>query len=1099
VDVGILGPFVVRRDGSEITVGAAKQRALLALLVLGRDEVVSTETLVEELWGGRPPATATKIVHGYVSQLRKALGDGVLQTRPGGYRLRLSPEDVDAARFELLLERGLSLLGGGDPDTAAAVLREALALWRGPPLAEFRFQDFAANETRRLDELRLLALERCLEADIATGNHATSVPELQALIGEHPLRETLRRLLMLALYRAGRQAEALAVYRDARSALVEEMGLDPSEELQRLEAAILAHDPALDLPTGVAVVSTEVLPRADPSPRIRRRRPIHHRGALVVATAAVLSASCVVALLLLDEPRTDPTTPVVDSLGFIDAHGNGVTDQVPMRGEPGSLAVGAGAIWTSDAMAGTVARIDPTSHSVVETIPVGLDPGGIAVGGGSVWVANHYDNTVSRISSDTNAVVGTIPVGAGPVAVASGYGSIWITNGDDRTLTRIDAATGEVRATIRTNAVGRGVAVGSGSVWVTDEATGRVVVVDPGTNAVTSTARVGTGPTGIAYGAGSIWVVNALDGTVSRVDANTLIVQATIPVPGGPSAISFASDTIWVSAEFALRVVHIDAVRAVITASTAIGSRPEGLVATRAGVWVAVQATGAGHRGGRLIVIGGGPGSIDPSVGDIFPDLNGPAYDGLTSLRHVGGSAGTQIVPDLAAALPQPTADGTSYTFRLRPLIRYSDGRLLQAVDFRRGLERILELHGTYATSFSHIVGAAECIRRPRCDLTRGISVEGTSGITFRLSTPDPRLFEELQYLIPVPVGTPMRDVGTTPVPGTGPYGIQSYVPGHLLTFERNRYFHVWSEAARPDGYPDEIAFRIADDQDAALQELLAGHADLVHLNSAPPSLTQLAAQHPRQVHLDDEQSVVFVFLNTRRPPFDDVRVRRALNYAVDRGRVIGLSSALLARPTCQIVPPSATGYRPYCPYTINPDSRGRWHAPDLAKARSLVAASGSTGRNVKLWTFSQFITEARYIVTVLDQLGYHASVHEIADTDTYFRTLDKTPNAQAGMFGWFSDPLAVDMLSTLTCGSLPNPAHFCDRNIDAQIERLAEHEPSDPAGTSDLAAELDRKLTDQAPWVPLFAPRSVDATSARVGNYQAQLGQVLMDQLWVN
>jgi peptide/nickel transport system substrate-binding protein len=498
-------------------------------------------------------------------------------------------------------------------------------------------------------------------------------------------------------------------------------------------------------------------------------------------------------------------------------------------------------------------------------------------------------------------------------------------------------------------------------------------------------------------------------------------------------------------------------------------------------------------------VIGGGPGSIDPSVGDIFPDLNGPAYDGLTSLRHVGGGAGTQIVPDLAAALPEPTADGTSYTFRLRPLIRYSDGRLLQAADFRRGLERVLELNGTYATSFSHIVGAAECIGRPRCDLTRGVYAEGPSAITFRLSTPDPRLFEELQYLIPVPVETPARDVDTTPVPGTGPYTIQSYVPGHLLTFERNRYFHVWSAAARPDGYPDEIVFRIVKDEDAGLQQLLAGHADLVHLNTEPAPLTQLAAQHPRQVHLDDEQSVVFVFLNTRRPPFDDVRARRALNYAIDRGRVIALSSALLARPTCQIVPPAATGYRPYCPYTINPDSRGRWHAPDIAKARSLVAASGSTGQSVKLWTFSQFIAEARYIVTVLDQLGYHASLHEIADPDTYFRTLEKTPNAQAGMFGWFSDPLAVDMLSTLTCGSFPNAAHFCDRNIDAQIERLAEHEPSDPAGTSDLAAELDRKLTDQAPWVPLFAPRSVDATSARVGNYQAQLGQVLMDQLWVN
>jgi peptide/nickel transport system substrate-binding protein len=1098
VEVGILGPFVVRRDGSEVTVGAAKQRALLALLVLGRNEVIPTETLVEELWAGRPPVTATKIVHGYVSQLRKALGEGLLETRPGGYRLRLSPEDVDASRFEGLLERGLALIAKDEPHRAVAVLREALALWRGPALLEFRFQDFAAIEIRRLDELRLLALERCLESDIALGNHANSVPELQALIREHPLRETLRRLLMIALYRGGRQADALAVYQDARSALVEGLGLDPSDALQRLEAAILAHDPALDLPTAAAAEPRQAKP-PDRAPRFRRRHRIHRRGVLVGATGAALVASCVVALLLLDDPRAQPTTLSVDSVGFIDAHGNAVTGRVPVRGEPGSLALGGGAIWTSQAMAGTIARIDPTSHSVVQTIPVGLDPGGIAVGGGSVWVANHGDNTVSRINPDTNAVVRTTPVGVGPVAVAYGYGSAWITNGDDRTLTRINSATGEVTATIRTNAVGLGVAVGGGSVWVTDEATGQLVGVSPKTNAVVSTTRVGSGPTGIAYGAGSVWVVNALDGTVSRVDANTLTVQSTIPVPGGPSAISFASGAVWVSAEFASRVVRIDAVNAVIAASTPIGNRPEGLVATRAGVWVAVQASGVGHRGGRLVVMGGILGSVDPSVGDIFPGLNGPAYDGLTSLRHVGGSAGTQIVPDLAAALPQPTADGTSYTFRLRPQIRYSDGRVLQAADFRRALERVLALNGVLAPSFSHIVGAPACIGRVHCDLSRGVTVEGTSAITFRLSSPDPRLFEELQYLVPVPVGTPAHDVGTTPVPGTGPYAIQSYVPGHLLTFERNRYFKVWSESARPDGYPDEIVYRVAGGQEAALQQLLAGHADLVHLNTEPFPLTQLAAQHPRQVHLDDEQSVVFVFLNTRRPPFDDVRVRRALNYAVDRGRVVALSSAPLARPTCQIVPPTATGYRPYCPYTIDPDSRGRWHAPDLAKARSLVAASGWTGRKVDLWTLSHFITEARYIVGVLNQLGYHASVHEIADPETYFNTLDKTPNAQAGMFAWFSDPLAVDMLSTLTCGYHQNPAHFCDRNIDAQIERLAELEPTDPAGTSDLAAGLDREITDEAPWVPLFAPRSVDATSARVGNYQVQLGQVLLDQLWVS
>jgi DNA-binding SARP family transcriptional activator len=178
----------------------------------------------------------------------------VLETRPGGYRLRLAPEDLDAARFEALLERGRALLAAGEPGGALGVLQEALGLWRGPPLMEFRFQDFALNEIGRLDELRLLALEHRLEAEIGLGNHAKAIPDLQILVRDQPLREMPQRLLMLALYRAGRQADALALYKDARAALRDGLALEPSGGLQALEAAILVHDPALDLPTSVGTV-----------------------------------------------------------------------------------------------------------------------------------------------------------------------------------------------------------------------------------------------------------------------------------------------------------------------------------------------------------------------------------------------------------------------------------------------------------------------------------------------------------------------------------------------------------------------------------------------------------------------------------------------------------------------------------------------------------------------------------------------------------------------------------------------------------------------------------------------------------------------------
>jgi YVTN family beta-propeller protein len=833
---------------------------------------------------------------------------------------------------------------------------------------------------------------------------------------------------------------------------------------------------------------------------VRRRRFVRGRraGIALVAGGALVIAG--VAAFLVVGGSSHAGLVNADSIGFID-HSGRVSSQVSVDQAPTSVATGDSAVWAANSAAGTVSRIDPLSHTVRQTIPVGTSPTGIAVGGGGVWVANHDDGTVSWISPQSNAVVKTIRVGAGPTAVAFGFGSVWVTNADDRTLTRIDATSGNVMATIRTNAVGRGIAVGGGSVWVTDEATRSVVQIDPAANAVTSTATVGTGPTGIAYGDGSVWVANALDGTVSRVDATTLTVQATIPVPGGPSAVSFTKGAVWVSAEFGSRVVRIDPRRGIVVGSTAVGNRPEGLAAGDGGVWVAVQASGQGHRGGRLVVLGDSLDSIDPGLASGTNSIAaiGTAYDGLTTLRRAGGSAGTQLVPDLAAALPLPTDDGRSYTFHLRPGIRYSDGRPLRAVDFRRALERGLELDSPNTAPFAHLAGAARCALRRRCDLSASVIVSGPSTLTFRLSAPDTRLFYELAALVPVPAGTPLHDVGTKPVPSTGPYAIQSYVPGHLLTTVRNRYFHVWSAAARPDGYPDEIVYRVIRNQDAAVRDVLAGRADIL-IESVPSArVPSLAARYPSQLHLDSEQATTYVFLNVRHPPFDDVRVRRALNDAIDRKRVAALHGTLLAQPTCQLVPPTVPGYKPYCPYTIAPDASGAWKAPDLAKARALIADSGTRGQTIVVWSFSYFHSESQYFVALLRQLGYDARLHYIPDISGYFGTLLKTPGAQAGFAGWFGSPLAVDMFSTLRCAFEGNQAHFCDPRIDAQVAKLAKEEPADPAGTTKLAATIDRELTDQAPWVPLFTPRLADLTAARVGNYQYNNGyNVLLDQLWV-
>ncbi|MGH3137399.1 MAG: ATP-binding protein [Gaiellaceae bacterium] len=245
----ILGPLEVMEGDDALPLGPPKQRALLAFLLLNANHAVPLERLVDELWGDDLPARAVKSIQTYVSRLRKVLPAGTLLTRPPGYALEISPEELDLHRFERELSDGHVALVGGKPATAAASLRRALELWRGPALAEFSSEPFAGREGSRLEELRLLGLEDLIEADLALGHHADLVGELESLVAHHPLRERFRGQLMLALYRSGRQAEALAAYRDARRLLIDELGIDPSRSLQDLEKAILQQDLSLDLPS----------------------------------------------------------------------------------------------------------------------------------------------------------------------------------------------------------------------------------------------------------------------------------------------------------------------------------------------------------------------------------------------------------------------------------------------------------------------------------------------------------------------------------------------------------------------------------------------------------------------------------------------------------------------------------------------------------------------------------------------------------------------------------------------------------------------------------------------------------------------------------
>ena len=419
LDFRILGPLEVAGDDGLLDLPTGKPRALLAVLLLSRGEVVSVDRLVDELWGERPPPTAAKNVQGYVARLRRVLGDGALLTQAPGYALRV--DALDATRFQTLVEEARH----GEPAAAAPRLQEALALWRGPPLADFTYEPFAQDEIRRLDELRLSALEDRIEADLALGRHEQVVAELESLAREHPVRERLQGLRLIALYRCGRQAEALEAYRTTRRRLVDELGVEPVPELKELERRILEHDPSLEAP------------RRETAP-FATARTLGGRG-VVIAFAGLLAAGGTAAILAaaLSENATRTLTAAPNSVGVVDGKRDQVRLVIKAAGEPGGIAAGAGAVWVTDTASDLLLRITDNGRSV-DRIPVGHRPTGVAVGDGQVWVVNQLDRTVSEVNPRALRVVRPIQVGNGAGAIAFGHGSVWVANATDYSLSRID-------------------------------------------------------------------------------------------------------------------------------------------------------------------------------------------------------------------------------------------------------------------------------------------------------------------------------------------------------------------------------------------------------------------------------------------------------------------------------------------------------------------------------------------------------------------------------------------------------------------------------------------------------------------------------------
>jgi YVTN family beta-propeller protein len=531
----ILGPLEVRDGKGEIALRGGQQRKLLAILLLHAGEAVSSERLIDELWHGEPPDTAAKALQGYVSSLRKQLGQEAIETVGAGYRLTVAPEQVDARHFEELLGEARPL----ERAPAAAKLREALALWRGPALADFAYDDFARYETDRLEELRLACLERRIELDLALGRHDDLVPELEALVHAHPLRERLRRHLMLALYRSGRQAEALDAYSDARTVLRDELGLEPSEELQALQRAILSHDVALAAPPRVDV------PVGAGEGRRREPRMLRRPLLAVALGLAILGGTAAALGLTLGADKAAVIVAPPNSAAMIDRAGRRVESYAGVGRRPTAVVVGRGGVWVANSASGTVTRLDPATGRPTATIGAGGDPNDLAVGFGSVWVADGNDGTVTQIDPSQDQAAPPIQLGRQTVApapvfyVAVDSSHVWATRADK--LLRIDPQTGQARvwATIGNPT---GLATGAGYVWVTTQS-GNLLRIDPRTPNKVDQQSLPAQAFSPVYARGSLWLI--MGSQIQPIDPTGLVAGNPIHVAGRPSSLAAGDGALW--------------------------------------------------------------------------------------------------------------------------------------------------------------------------------------------------------------------------------------------------------------------------------------------------------------------------------------------------------------------------------------------------------------------------------------------------------------------------------------------------------------------------------------------------------------------------
>jgi peptide/nickel transport system substrate-binding protein len=529
-------------------------------------------------------------------------------------------------------------------------------------------------------------------------------------------------------------------------------------------------------------------------------------------------------------------------------------------------------------------------------------------------------------------------------------------------------------------------------------------------------------------------------------------------------------------------------------------------------------SSGGGAKGGTLLTVAAAApsGSPDPQVNYTLQEwqLLITTHDGLVGFKRASGKEGTKIVADLAQSIPKPTNGGKLWTFKLRPGIKFSDGSPLTGNDVKATFNRIFKIGDSpNAGSWYNVIqGADACLKTPKtCDLS-GVTVNGNT-VKFALTEADPEFLDKLAvpFAFILPASTPPHNVSIPP-PGTGPYMWKTYAPTKQLVLVRNPHFKQWSADAQPNGNPDEIVQKIGLQPEAQVTAVENNTADWMFDQPPADRLGELSTKYADRVHINPLTATWYMAMNVNVPPFNNLKVRQAINYATDRNALVKIyGGPKLAQPTCQILPPNFPGYKPYCPYTSGSDTT-KWSGIDLAKAKQLVQESGTKGAKVVVNSGNDETSKAlaEQMVTDMDSIGYKASTQLLADGIQYPYVQNSKNHSKWNIAwsAWYQDyPAPSDFLNVLLgCGSIhpnsdasPNIAAFCDKSIQAKMDQAEQTGVTDPNAANAIWAQVDHDMTDQAPWVDLYNPKQIDFLSKRVGGYQWNpQWYILIDQMWV-